>query len=215
MFFINQPEVFQTINFISGLEYKKIPFLLIIGGIFIFSAIIIFLLARKKEGMGENLKNYFLVLLIFFWMPIYINFLYNNFLDFKENIYVYKGDVKERQKIRLCNIDQNQNSGGKWCNIFSFLDSIDKNIPHGSAISVVKNPYFSPYFDYFLYPDYKIISSIARANYIVFYYPQDRFFITTQGVLIKVLNGRETKIGKFKILDILNNPNEIILKRLD
>ncbi|MBI2459769.1 MAG: hypothetical protein HYV53_04465 [Parcubacteria group bacterium] len=212
LLFTDLPELFYTINLTPGILLKVIKFgpltLSLTSGIFlIFISLIFFLIFYLKKLDEKKCQTILLGLIIMAWLPLYINFTYNNLYDLSENFKTLKFSDSSKRVLRLCNMDSRQNAGGVYCHLFSFFTFIKNNLPAGNEVQLLTSPGLDAYFNYYLYPNYKIVK---KADYVLFYYPGG--YIYKNNILYKKQDGKDLIIGEYKMLFIKNNA-EFILKK--
>ena len=200
----DQPEVLSTINIVQGFLYKDVPLLWIIGGIFIFATFILVILKIKFDILKINFTSIIIFIILIFWLPLLINFFYNNVYDFKENLEMFKHDVSGKRIIRYCNMDRRQGLNGEFCDLMPFIKVIKETIPKNSTVKISSKLGMSPYFYYYdLYALYNFVHDPRQADYVIFYYSPDYYF--KNDILYQAKNdfnnlAEDRKIGKFSII---------------
>lgn len=206
MFLVDQPEIFQSINFIPGFEYRSVPVLFILAGLWLFCLLILFFINKKIKKFNFSLA--ILALTLVFWLPLYANSFYNNLYDLSDNWQYYSGDNYSRQKFRLCQIDKNQNLGETWCNIFALIDLAKNIIPQGANLKIITNDFTQPYLVYFFYPRYHLIADIQMAKYLVLYRADNIFYLKNN-----FLYQGDKNLGNYKLLAADQAKNYFILMK--
>ncbi len=212
LIFTNSPELFYTINMIpgiliSGMKVNSLTLVLVSGLALIFAGSIAFLIFYFKN-LGENKFQMILLgLIVIAWLPLYINFTYNNIYDLSENLGALKYSNSSKNILRICNIDNRQNLNGIYCRLFSFFTFVKNRLPAGSNVKILVAPGMDAYFNYYLYPNYKIVD---QADYILFYHPNNYLF--KNNILYKRENNKNIIIGKYEMLSAKSN-TEFILKK--
>lgn len=218
IFFIDQPEVLSTINIIQGYLYKNVPLLWIIGGIFIFAIFVLVILKIKFDILKRNFTNIIIFIILIFWLPLFINFFYNNVYDVKENLEMFKHDVSGRRIIRYCNMDHRQGLNGEFCDLMPFIKIIKETIPEKSTIKISSKLGMSPYFYYYdLYNLYNFVHDPRQANYVIFHYSPDYYF--KDSILYQAKSDfnnlvEDREIGKFSIIK-RTGTYLVIFKKID
>lgn len=212
LLFTNLPELFYTINLtpgilISSIKFNPLSLTLASGLALIFANLIIFLIFYLKKLDEKKYNAILFGLIVIAWLPLYINFTYNNLYDLSENFKVLKFSDSSKRVLRLCNMDNRQNVGGVYCRLFSFFTFIKNNLPAGSEVQLLTSPGLDAYFNYYLYPDYKIVD---QADYLLFYYPNS--YIYKDSLLYHRQGDKDFVMGKYKILFAKGN-GEFILKK--
>lgn len=205
------PELLYTINLMPGtiLLKTKFGFLtlsLFSGLVLILASLIIFLIFYFKKT-EEKKYQAILLCVIAAWLPLYINFTYNNLYDLSENFGILKYKNSSKRILRTCAIDNRQNLGGAYCGLFSFVTFTKNNLPAGSEVELLTSPELSAYLNYYLYPNFKIA---GEADYLLAYYPGGYYF--KNNILYKRQNGADLAVGEYQLLFLKSN-NEFILKK--
>jgi hypothetical protein len=207
------PEAFYTINLLPGIlmptkKFGLLTLALIIGAFFIIACLAVFFIFYFRKNLGS--KKYYSILLGLIaavWLPLYLNFSYNNVYDLTENLSWLKYSVSAKRILRTCQMDNRQNLGNIYCRLFSFFTFTKNSLPVGTNVQLLTSPGLDGYFDYFLYPNYKIVNS---ADYILFYYPND--YIYKDNILYHRQGDKDFVVGKYKIL-FAKSAAELILKK--
>lgn len=202
-----QGEVLYTIHIIPGLLYKGVSLILVLGIIFLSLALLLFLISKRKK---INLNKYLIILCLIFWAPLFINFLFNNYLDFLENKKIFKYDIEKKRIARLCHMD---NASEYYCKVFSFLTFAKNYIPSQSRLGIIAFPTTYPYFQYYSYPYFNIVKDLNKADYLLFYLPEE-YYSFENNELFKFEPGKKIKIGNYFVVNNFG-PNMIIFKRLN
>lgn len=212
LLFTDLPELFYTINLTPGILLPGIKFgpltLSLVSGLFLIFASLIFFLIFHFKKLGE--KKYQVILfslIIVAWLPLYINFTYNNLYDLSENLKALKYNNLNKRILRMCDIDNRQNLGGAYCRLFSFFTFIKNHLPAGTEVQLLTAPGREIYFNYYLYPDYKIVDN---SNYLLFYSPNNYMF--KNNILYKREGKKNLIIGKYEML-FAKSDIEFILKK--
>lgn len=210
--FADLPELFYTINltpaiFLGFTKFGPLTLALILGLFLILASSIIFLIFYFKKSDGKKYQIALLSLIVIAWLPLYINFTYNNLYDFSENLKALKYGNSSKKILRICDMDNRQNMGGIYCRLFSFATFVKNNLPAGSEAELLTSPGLDGFLNYYLYPDYKIVD---KADYLLFYRPNNYLF--KDNILYKRQNGEDIIIGKYKMLSAKSD-TEFILKK--
>ncbi len=177
LFFIDQPEVLNTINMVQGYLYKDFPVLWIIGGIFILVILAFLILKIRIDILKRNFINIVIFIILIFWCPLFINFFYNNIYDLKENFGLFRQDISSKRIIRYCSMDYHQGLNGEFCDLMPFIRVIKDTIPEGSTIKISSKLGMSPYFYYYdLYNIYNFTHNPFKAEYVVVHYSPDYYY---------------------------------------
>ncbi len=212
MFFYNNPEVFFTINLVTGLLYKGRPFLWILGGLFVLLSVFLLLAKKRFKIVYIKFNQMLLALILFFWLPVFINLTYNNVSDSLDNLEYTEYDTSGKRIIRLCNMDFNQNGGGACCQTFSFISYAKNKLPEKSTIKLVTSPFLLPFLHYYLYPYFNFSDSIDNADYLLYYWPEDFYY--NDGVLYKKISGDSYGyVGKYLVIGNMG-PHKLILEKI-
>lgn len=206
LLFTDLPELFYTINFMPGIKVGRLTLTLISGLFLILAGLIAFYF--KKKLSEKTYKAILLGLIVVAWLPLYINFTYNNLYDLSENFKALPYSDSSKRVLRVCNIDNRQDLGGAYCGLFSFMTFIKNRLPAGTEAELLAAPGLDAYFIYYLYPDYKIVDS---SDYLLFYRANNYLF--KDNTLYKRAGGKNLIIGKYKLLFAKSNL-EFILKKL-
>ena len=207
--FFRQSESIRTINFVVNLLYGKIPMTLIFGLGLAVAAVAVIFFSRKKEQAVINRRLLSVVLV--FWLLAAINFFFNNLNDYWDNGNYAGKNLADRQAWRLCEISQKNPAS---CYVFALKDSAEKNIPRNSTIYVIGNPIVSSYIYYFFYPAYRSAMTAESADYVVYFYPDNRNMFFDGSVFYEVeSDGSHRIIGRYSLAWLMDK-NSFILKRI-
>jgi hypothetical protein len=205
------PEVLFTINIIPGLLYKNIFFSWIVGVIFLICVLILFFI-KKVKIINNNFKFIILCLVFIFWLPLYLNFFYNNIYDSMDNLEYGKYDINGKRIIRLCSMDYDQKIGGIYCRIFSFIKFTENTLPSNKTIKILSQPSLENYLQYYFYPYFNLTNSIEKADYLVYYYSAD-FYYKNNVLYAKNADNSEAVVGRYSLLGS-RGTQELVLERL-
>lgn len=213
--YLNQPEIFSTINFIPPVYYNNKSVTLILGVIFVFVALGLIFFKNKLP----LLKNYqtnkiLLVVIVIFWLPLYAVSLYNNIYDLKENLDIYKFNIQSKRVVRFCNMGFYQGAGDVACKFLSFTTLIKNSLPHNSSYKFLTLPGFETNFNYFLYPDFVPAKSFSDADFVLLYYPPDYYYDTNK-LYQRIINNNQpesVEIGKYDLVGSMGD-GILILKK--
>ncbi|MFH1745305.1 MAG: hypothetical protein ABH881_04030 [bacterium] len=209
MFFIDQPEKLWNINVIQGFLYKNFPLLAIPGILFIIFYLTLFFLRKKSVKIRNNFHVLSLCLMMFFWIPVYINYFIINIFDVQENL---ENELSSDQKkvLRLCDADVSMN--GTLCLTSSFGVFVKNNLPVGSKVKLLSYPGFQPYLYYNIYPSVSFVFDFAQADYVLLYFPSEYFF--QDGILYQIgadENDVES-LGEFELFSQMGSSRMILRK---
>jgi len=207
LLFTDLPELFYTINLIPGINFGTLTLTLISGLFLLLAGLIIFLFFYFKKLGEKKYQTILFSLIAVAWLPLYLNFTYNNLYDLSENLKALKFSDPSKRILRMCDMDNRQNLGGVYCRLSSFFTFIKNNLSAGSEVELLTSPGLDGFFNYYLYPDYKIIDN---ADYLLFYYPAN--YIFNNNILYKRQGGKDLIIGKYKML-YAKSDAEFILKK--
>jgi len=212
LLFTDLPELFYTINLtppilLQGIKFGPLSITLITGVFLLLAGLIVFLFFHFKKLGEKKFRAILFGLITLAWLPLYLNFTYNNLYDLSENLKALKFSDSSKRVLRLCNMDNRQNVGGVYCRLFSFFTFIKNNLPAGTEVELLTSPGLDGYFNYYLYPNYNIVK---QADYILFYYPNS--YIYKDNILYHRQGDKDFVMGKYKILFAKSN-GEFILKK--
>jgi len=208
-FIFDQPEVFYTINIISGIIYKNISISLILSSVLFLLCLLVVFRKRKSSFINNNFCRIILFLFLIFWTPLYINFFYNNIYDFIENYQSAKYDIAGKRIIRLCNIDHRQNLNGSACQLLSYINYAKNNLPDKTSVKIISSPSINTYLNYYTFPYFNIND---KADYLLFYFPSDYYF--KDNIVYKKNKDKDDEVGQYSVVGSLDN-NRLILKKVD
>lgn len=209
--YLNQPEIFSTINFIPPVYYNNRSVTLMTGVIFIF---FVFGLVFTKNRISL-LKKYetdkiILILIILFWLPLYGVSLYNNIYDLKENLDIYKLNTQGKRVVRLCNMGFYQGTGDVACKFLSFTTLIKNSLPHNSSYKLLTLPGFETNFNYFLYPDFLPAESFNGANFVLLYFSPEYYYENNK-LYQRVINNNLPEAMEIGEYDLVKSMGDRIL----
>lgn len=161
-----QPEVLSTVNFIPPVFWGRTSLTVIVGSAFLAALLLSYLRGRRQ---GESFKVGSIVRLIgFFWLPLLLVFIYNQYRDFQDN-WSYPADRPGKEIARLCDIDQRQGLGGLLCALNGYMSYVKKTLPEGATVRLAVAPGIENNFYYSLLDRSKFAKD---ADYVLMYYPQ-------------------------------------------
>lgn len=213
--YLNQPEIFSTINFIPPVYYNNKPVTLMIGAIFIFAALgLIFFKSKLPFLKQYHVNKILLVVMVIFWSPLYAVSLYNNIYDLKENLDIYKLNNQGKRVVRFCNMGFYQGVGDVACKFLSFTTLIKNSLPHNSSYKLLILPGFETNFNYFLYPDFLPAESFNGADFVFLYYPPDYYYDNNKLYQRTVSNNQPeaVELGKYDLAGSMGD-RILILKK--
>ena len=217
MLFIDQPELFYTINVVPGILYKNIPVTPLLGGALALSAVFVLSAKNKIVFIGGHFDKLIFSLFIIFWLPLYVNFFYNNFYDAVENMDYSSYSENGKRTVRFCNMD-NRGGGEIACRMFSFIKLAENSLPAKSKVKILTaSPFLNTYFNYYLFPRFSITSDINEADYLLYYFHNGYRY--KDNILYKIEpdnrgEAREVKIGEYSLIDNMG-PRRLILKKTE
>jgi len=168
--FFDQPEMFYTINFYPGIMYGSISLTLIIGCALLFFVSLAVLLKEKIKFVRKNFNGIIISLFVVFWVPSAINFFYNNFYDFLENLERRHYSVSAKRILRFCDLENRGGGSGAVCQMFSFIKFAENNLPANAKVKILTvNSMLKNFFYYYLTPRFNITENIDDADFILSY----------------------------------------------
>lgn len=209
--YLNQPEIFSTINFIPPVYYNNKSATLILGIIFIFTALgLIFFRSKIPILKKYEAKKILLVIVIIFWLPLYAVSLYNNIYDLKENLDIYKLNIQGKRVVRFCNMGFYQGAGDVACKFLSFITLIKNSLPHNLSYKLLTLPGFETNFNYFLYPDFVPAKSFSDADFVLLYHPSDYYYENNK-LYQRIINNNQLKAVEMGKYDLVSSMGDGIL----
>jgi hypothetical protein len=163
-FFIHQPEILLTINFILGPSLGGFAAVSIFSAAFLLLALLGYFVARRYKWDRSTLIFALAALL---WLPLLAQSIYSSFREFNDTWFTL--GLREREQIiwRYCRIDSYQHLGGGFCELYPFIEHVRQTVPKNSRIALVTSNLWA-YFNYYLYADYTMVEP-AQADYILVY----------------------------------------------
>ncbi len=213
MFFIDQPELFYTINVVPGILYKNIPITILLGSVLILLIIVVLSVKKKIRFIDNHFNKLIFLFFIIFWLPLYANFFYNNFYDAVENRDYFQYSEDGKRIVRFCNMDNRGNGGGLACRMFSFIKLAQDSLPAKSKIKILTaSPFLRTYFNYYLFPRFNITNNINEAEYLLYYF--DNGYSYRDNVLYKIEpdNQGGVRVGEYLLVNSMG-PARLILKK--
>ncbi|MDP2709023.1 MAG: hypothetical protein Q8O93_03185 [bacterium] len=206
--FADLPEMMYTINLIPAINLGPFSLTSAAGLLLICSASAAALFYFKNNYSDEKkFKHIIIGLTAAAFLPLYLNFFYNNIYDLAENLNGLKYSASSKRVLRLCNMDNRQNLNGIYCRLFSFSTFVRNNLPPGQNVRLLAAPELTGFLKYYLYPDYKIADD---ADYLLIYYPIGYGY---EGQTVyKLEAGKKIVIGRYDALFAKSN-GELILKK--
>ena len=209
--YLNQPEIFSTINFIPPVYYNNKPVTLMIGIIFIFVSLSLIFIKNKIPLFKKyKINKILLVVMIIFWLPLYAVSLYNNIYDLKENLDIIKFNTQAKRVIRFCNMGFYQGAGDVTCKFLSFITLIKNSLPLDSSYKLLTFSGFETNFNYFLYPDFVPAKSISDADFVLLYHPSDYYYGNSK-LYQRIINNNQPKAVEMVKYDLVSSMGDGIL----
>ncbi|MBL7057713.1 hypothetical protein ISS03_00060 [Patescibacteria group bacterium] len=208
-FFVNQAEAFYTINMIPGVYIGKVEVGLFIGILLFIVVLSIVLFKKRIEIFKTNFNISILYVCLFFWLPLYLIFSYNNAHDMRDNYDYVDRNLQSYHKnvVRLCNLGYTHGNGERWCALMSYVRFIKRTLPLDSRIYVLAPHDYYAYLVYNLYPSFDFASNLEEAEYVVLYYPVD--YLSREGSLYKKISEGYEKLLGFKTIDAFHSGAEV------
>ena len=209
--YLNQPEIFSTINFIPPVYYNNRPLTLILGVIFVFVALWLIFFKSKLPLLKKYQTNkILLVIMVIFWLPLYAVSLYNNIYDLKENLDINKFNTQSKRVVRLCNMGFYQGAGDVACKFLSFTTLIKNSLPHNSSYKLLTLSGFETNFNYFLYPDFVPAKFFSDADFVLLYHPSDYYYGNNK-LYQRIINNNQPKAVEMGKYDLVSSMGDGIL----
>lgn len=176
-FFVNQSEAFYTINIIPAIFINDLSLTVFFGIALAALLISLYLLKFKVKYIAENYNSFLLLIIVFFWFPLFAIFSYNNIHDVRENYDYIDRNLKDEHKkiIRYCNLGYAKGNGEYWCKLMTFVNFAMNNVKKGSSVYILSSDKYYPYLIYNIYPHFKLADSLSNSEYIFIYEDRDYY----------------------------------------
>lgn len=208
--FADQHIALYTINTIGKLWFHNYSVLEILGLTFLVLVGVWVGLVFWK-GWQDKLLNGLLILAMLFWLPLFINTFGRDVYMLRENFGNFNQDPVLKKIDQFYQLESQQNLSGFISGIIFFISEFEKVATPDSLVKVISSGSQEVYFHYHLYPRYNLTRDFARADYLIFYFPEQEFAYGEDQHLYQVVVGKQgaepdlKDLGKYEVLKNIGN----------
>jgi hypothetical protein len=174
--------------------------------------LILLLVFLFLSGKSRFVKKWLLLILMISWLPMYLNYSYNNLYGFEDNLKMINQPMSAKQQQRYCAVATNIGSQNFFCGLFPFLDYVFATVEPGSFVKWISNTDSDPYVNYQLKTKFNLVRDIKEADYLILYYAPDRY-VFNQDMLYRIdQSGKSEALGKYMIYGFIDSQLAILQK---